>query len=188
MTNRKNISTYINCDNNEACAQCGDLVTAATDRNAPCVKCVAHDVKRAKHIADMSVMAAKLSVELVSIERTEVKKGFQFVGTFADGQTLTIRAVATRPYTMAAIHDYPVVSKFRHSDDNVDVRGFVTFHNAKPKPSYSSDRIIKVIPITAIDAATPPVSKSETAVADQIIALCEAEDKKINWISEGGAA
>ncbi len=153
MTTRKNISTYINSDNNEACAQCGYLVTEATDRNAPCPKCVEHDVKRAKHISDMSVMAAKLVVDLVSIERTAVKKGFQFVGTFANGETLTIRAVATRPYTMAAIHDYPVVSKFRHSDDNVDVRGFVTFHNATPKPSYSSDRIIKVIPISEGGAA-----------------------------------
>lgn len=150
MTTMKNIETYIDSDGILSCAACGDTVTPETNLNAPCAKCVEHAAKTAKHIADNAAAAAKFSIDLVSIQRTAVKKGFQFVGTLANGETIVLRAVATRPYTAAAIHAYGVVSKFRNYDGNIDVRSFVTFHNAAPKPAYSTDRIIRVLPITEV--------------------------------------
>jgi hypothetical protein len=97
------------------------------------------EAERQAQIAGSAAFAA----DLISVERTAVKKGFQFVGTLANGETLMLRAVATKPYTVAAIHERSVVSKF----DMPDPRGFVTFHNAAPRPAGNWDRIIRLVPI-----------------------------------------
>lgn len=130
--------TYINSNGELACAVCGQV--PPTD---PCHKCAAHAARmHAEHLAQVAGSAA-FAADLVSVERTAVKKGFCFVGTLANGETLTLRAVATKPYTVAAIHERSVVSKF----DMPDPRGFVTFHNAAPRPAGSWDKIIRLVPI-----------------------------------------
>lgn len=154
----KPVETYINCDGQVACASCGAV---EPDLTVPCQKCIDHAAKMAKHIADNHAASAQFSKELVSVTRTEVKNGFQFVGTLANGETIVLRAKATRPYTVAAIHSYGVVSKFRNYDDNIDVRSFVTFHQATPKPAYKSDVIIRTLPIVELTISEPSNDPTE---------------------------
>lgn len=140
----KNIETYINYEGVEACASCGVSVTATTDRNAPCVTCVAHQARMAEALAANLAASKALSISLASVKRIETPKGWRFEGTMTDGTTFVIRKLATRPYAIAAVHSNPVVSKFEH----LDPRTFITLHNAAPKASYS-DVILRTLPISA---------------------------------------
>jgi hypothetical protein len=132
-------TTYINRDGHVACNYCGTV-----NPLTPCSVCSAHRAKLAKEEADQFMASAIFSTNLVKIERTVIGNFFQFTGTLTNGETICLRAKATRPYTVAAIHARSVVSKF----DMPDVRGFVTFHQATPKPAGKWDNIIRTVPVT----------------------------------------
>jgi hypothetical protein len=111
------------------CPACGTVWPDATA--TVCVTCAAHKAKREREDAAARAQARVLSAELVSIERKALAKGFRFIGTMVSGEKRVLRGKATRPYTMAAIHDL----------------GYVTFHQATPKPAGNWDMIIRVINI-----------------------------------------
>jgi hypothetical protein len=136
--NMRKTETYIDNDGHVACAMCG-----AVNPSDPCQTCIDHEAKMQQRLADQRAASAVFSQQLVSVKRTTVKNGWQFVGTLSNGETIMLRTKATRPYTMAAIHDLCVVSKF----DMPDVRGFVTFHNASPKPGGNWDKILRIVQI-----------------------------------------
>ena len=136
--------TYIDSDGHVACAQCG-----AVNPSSPCQSCIEHEAKRQRNLAEQREAAAKLSLELSSIKRVETPKGWRFEATMNDGSTFVIRAVATRPYTMAAIHDLGVVSKF----ERCDFRSFITLHQATPKPAGNWDAILRILPINEMVVA-----------------------------------
>jgi hypothetical protein len=115
-----------------------------------CQVCADHEAKQAARIAAAAEAARALSKNLVRIFRVELRDKnntpwWQFTGEFENGTTQVLRAKATRAYTIAAIHQYTVVSKF----DGFDPRAFITFHQSSPKPAGKWDVIIRTLPIIA---------------------------------------
>lgn len=90
------------------------------------------------------------AMSIVSIRRESVTHGFRFFGIYEDGSERLLRKLATRPYTIAAIHDAPVVSKFiNHACETSrcdDPRCYITMHSKTPGGSKWS-KILKLIPI-----------------------------------------
>lgn len=84
---------------------------------------------------------------VVKVERTEVYTkdgrfaGYKFTGTLDNGTTKVLRAKATRPYSTLAVW------RLTCAQACLDVRSYLTFHNATPK-GKRGNQILYTVPIT----------------------------------------